>query len=69
MRNNLYYNGSGCADPTACRGIKNAVREIEKIDKKANDLVYICQYILQEAGFELNNRIEIKHKSTGRVYK
>ena len=73
MRNNLYYNGSGYSDPTAGEGIKEAVKQTnkqtEKIDKKAKDLVYICKYILGNAGFELNNRIEIKHKATGRVYK
>lgn len=69
MRNNLYYNGSGCADPTAGKGIRLAEREIEEVNKKANDLVYICRYILREAGFELEKRMEIKHKATGRVYK
>ena len=61
MRNNLYYNGSGCPDPTAGKGIRTA--------DKANDLVYICRYILRESGFELEKRIEIKHKATGRIYK
>ena len=69
MRKNLYYNGSGYSDPTAGEGIKEAVKQTEEIDKKAKDLVYICKYILGNAGFELNNRIEIKHKATGRVYK
>ena len=69
MRNNLYYNGSGYPDPTAGKGIREAVKQTEEIDKKANDLVYICKYILNEAGFELEKRMEIKHKATGRIYK
>lgn len=69
MRNNLYYNGSGCADPTAGKGIHNADKMNFEIDKKANDLIYICKYILHEAGFELEKRMEIKHKETGKIYK
>lgn len=65
------YNDSHCADLTAAEAIK----EIEKnqreehIDKRARRLFSALVQMIDIAGFELNNRIEITHRRTGRKYK
>lgn len=66
---NPLYNKSGCADPTAFYGIKNVVREETEIDGKAHELIKVLKFIINSAGFELMERIEIKHKKSGKEFR
>ena len=64
-------NGSGYQDPTAGQALKHVVAEerIKEIDDIAGKLVHIIKWVLDMWGFELAERVKIRHKKTGRVYK
>lgn len=66
--NKDYYNASGCPDPTAYKAIKNIMRDT-KAESKAAFLIHVLKYIIRESGFELLNRIELKDKRSGRIFK
>lgn len=68
-RNNPYYNSEGYADPTAFEGLKDVIREETETEKKCNFLIKVLKFIIKESGFELLNRIELKHTDSGRVFK
>ena len=66
---NPYYNQSGYADPTAYYGIKAVIKDETETDNKAHDLIKVLKFIINCAGFELIERIEIKHKASGKEYR
>ena len=67
-KENPYYNSSGYPDPTAYKAMK-VVQTEEETDNKAAFLVKVLKFIIRESGFELLNRIELRDKKSGRVYK
>ena len=62
-------NAEGYTDPTAYNGMKKVVREEDDADKRASELVGVLKFIIRAAGFELIERIQLKDKRTGRVYR
>lgn len=64
-----WQNGEGYADPTAYEGLKPVIRGETEQQKRLNTLIFVLKYIIQLAGFELLNRIEIRDKRTGREYR
>ena len=68
-KRNPKYNQSGCADPTAYEALKPIIKEDTAIENKVNFLIKVLKFIINETGFELLNRIEIKDKKTGRCFK
>lgn len=58
-------NAAGYLDPTAATAIENVTTE----EKNLNRLVYVLKYIIAHSEFELVNRIELRSKESGRVYK
>lgn len=69
VKNNPFYNAEGYADPTAYEGTRNIIREETGVENKCNFLIKVLKFIISESGFELINRIELKHKESGRVFK
>ena len=69
MGDNLKLNGSGYVDPTAYKAIKHVEKtkkeERARHFKLLNTLFYICEM----AGFEVQGRIVLKDKKTGRIWK
>lgn len=63
-----FYNSEGYADPTAFHGTQALVREEADADKRVGELVKVLKYIINSAGFELTERIQLKDKKTGRRY-
>lgn len=61
----LYTNAEGYADPTAYEGIKN----ITDTERKCNFLIKVVKFIIKESGFELLNRMELKHTDSGRIFR
>lgn len=61
-------NAEGYVDPTAYAALKSIARD-EKVEKKAAFLISIIKFITKESGFELMNRIELKHKQSGRTFR
>lgn len=64
-----YLNAEGYADPTAYEGTKEVIKEESEVERKCNFLIKVLKFIIREAGFEMLNRIELKHNKTGRVFK
>ncbi|MCM1119355.1 MAG: hypothetical protein NC543_08350 [bacterium] len=69
MNNKPRYNSEGYADPTAYEGMKGIIREESEAEKRVHDLVKVLKYIINAAGFELSERVQLKDKKTGREYK
>lgn len=67
--NKAKYNSEGYADPTAYEGMKGIIREESEAEKRVHDLVKVLKYIINSAGFELTERVQLMDKKTGREYK
>lgn len=58
-------NASGYSDPTAYQAIKNVENEDERFHKLLDTIFNICEL----SGFHLEERIVLKDKNTGKVYR
>lgn len=63
----LFYNGSGYADPTAY----NAIRQVEydRAVESVNRLIKEIKSLITDNGFVLLNRIELKDEKSGIIFK
>lgn len=69
MNNDPRRNAEGYYDPTAYEGMKPIIREEAEQQKRVNTLIFVLKYIVNAAGFELLNRIEVKDRRNGKEYK
>ena len=69
FKNNPYYNGEGCPDPTAYHALNPIVREETALNNRANFIVKVLNFIANEAGFDIMDRIKLKDRKTGRIFK
>ena len=60
-----WENKSGCKDPTAYA----ATKPITEDEQRVSELVKVLKYIIKLAGFELINRIELRDRKSGRMYR
>lgn len=67
-RDDLRYNAEGYVDPTAYAALKSISHD-EKAEKKAAYLICVLKFIVRESGFELLNRIELRDRRTGRIFR
>jgi len=61
----LRKNAEGYFDPTVYKAIKNIDKENERFHKLLRTIFYICDI----AGFEIEGRIVLVDKKTGRVWR
>lgn len=69
---NPRLNNSGCPDPTAYEAMKNIQAEekmLNHVDDTAHILVTTIKNVLDLAGFELVERIQIRHKRSGKIFR
>ena len=67
-----WLNNSGCPDPTAYEAIKRIQMEEKRLnqtDENVRLVITTIKNILDLSGFELVERIQIRHKKSGKVYK
>lgn len=64
-KNNLFYNSEGYPNPAAF----GVIQEENELEKKTGFLIKVLKFIINESGYELLNRIEIKDKKSGRVFR
>lgn len=64
-RDDIRKNASGYSDPTAYQAIKNIENEDDKFHKLLDTIFNICEL----SGFHLEERIVLKDKNTGKVYR
>lgn len=70
--NEIKKNGSGYYDPTAYKAIKNVDtndRRFDKSDEKFYKLLNSIFDICELAGFHIENRIVLREKETGKVWR
>ena len=60
----LKRNGSGYVDPTAYKAIKDLESE-----KRVKKLLTIIFYICDLAGFHIEERLVLKDKKTGKIWR
>lgn len=63
-----HKNNEGYNDPTAYHGTKNAMQG-DKDEKRVSTLIGAIKGLIDLAGFDLLNRIEIRDRRTGREYR
>lgn len=62
-------NHEGYADPTAYEAIKNVNKEELAESDRFYDFLDAIFYIAELAGFEIEGRLVIKDKKTGRIWR
>ena len=70
--NEIRRNGSGYYDPTAYEAIKhieNKERSFDKSDEKFYKLLNSIFDICELAGFHVENRVVLKEKETGKIWR
>ena len=63
--NDLRKNGSGYPDPTAYEAIKNVSSDEARFHKLLDTIFTICEL----SGFHIEERIVIKDKETGKIWR
>lgn len=61
----LKRNASGCIDPTAYQAITSIDNEQKRFKQLIRTIVYICDL----AGFEIQGKITLKNRRSGRLWK
>lgn len=61
----LKKNAEGYSDPTAYQAMKNIDKEDERFHKLLHTLFYICEV----AGFQIEGRIVLVDRKTGRIWR
>lgn len=64
-KNNQMRNGSGYIDPTAGKAIAKTDKERERLSKLIHTIFDVCEL----AGFHVEERIVLKDKRTGTIYR
>ena len=59
----------GYNDPTAYKGMMGVLREESEQQRRLTSLIYVLKYIIDLAGYDLLNRIEVKDRRTGKEYR
>lgn len=65
INKDLKRNGSGCADPTAEQAIKNITEKEMRVSK----VVKTIKAVAHLAGFEVEERIVLRDKATGELWR
>lgn len=62
---NPHFNASGLPDPTAYEAIK----EVSAEELRFQTLIKTLKNVIRLSDFELENRIELRDRRTGRTYR
>lgn len=65
----LSRNGSGYTDPTSSTVLHAIQKREMEVDENANRIIKLIKDLLRICDFELIERIQIRHKPTGREYR
>jgi hypothetical protein len=58
-------NKEGYSDPTAY----TAIRNIQKEERRVMELINVLKYIIDQSGFELTARIQLREKRTKKEFR
>ena len=65
----IQKNKEGYSDPTAYAGMSKILREEAEAQLRVNALIGSVKSLIDLAGFDLLNRIEVRDRKTGRDFK
>lgn len=65
----LRKNAEGYSDPTAGTAMSNILREENEQQRRVSSLIKELKSIIDDAGFDLLARIELRDRKTGREYR
>lgn len=65
VKNDYRKNAEGYSDPTACEALRNIEREEERFHKLLDTIFTLCEL----SDFHVEERIVIKDKRTGRIWR
>lgn len=68
-RNNPRKNAEGYDNPTEYHALRNILKQEDTPDKRCNALIAVLKYIINAAGFDLLNRIELRDRKTKNIYR
>lgn len=63
------YNPSGAYDPTAHEALTDVFSEENETDRRTQVLIRAIKHIIDLAGYDMLNRIELRERKTGRTYR
>ena len=64
-----YHNPEHYADPTACSAVSAVQSEQDEADIRVQSFIRAVKTIIDQSGYDLLARIEIKDRHTGRCYR
>jgi hypothetical protein len=64
-----YHNPEGYADPTAYSALSAVQSEQDEADIRVQSFIRAVKTIVDQSGYDLLARIEIKDRHTGRCYR
>lgn len=67
--NEFSRNASGYYDPTAESALTPIHKQEQQADDLAGHIIWLIKDLLRICDFELIERVQIRHKPTGREYK
>ena len=62
-------NSEGYADPTAYAALYKIRQEEIQQGRRVTELIRVLKYIIDNSGFELAARIELREKKTGKEFR
>ena len=65
VKNDYRKNAEGYSDPTACEALRNIEQEEERFHKLLDTIFTLCEL----SDFHIEERIVIKDKRTGRIWR
>lgn len=65
----LRRNKEGYKDPTAYAAMSKILREDNEQQRRVSELIAVLKHIIDDAGFDLLERIKIRDRKTGREYR
>lgn len=64
-----YRNPSGCADPTAHNALSAIQGSQDQTDERVNRMIKALKILIDQSGYDLLARIELRDRETGRIYR
>lgn len=64
-----WENAEGYADPTAYHGTQPLIQEAEEESRRLAMVISVIKSVTSLGGFEMLNRVELRDRRSGRVYK
>lgn len=65
----LRRNKEGYKDPTAYAAMSKILHEENEQQRRVSELIALLKHIIDDAGFDLLERIKIRDRKTGREYR